>query len=279
MNIQTLATTDISTITACFNEAFENYFVPFHLSPELLSQRILGSGIDLSHSYGVFDEGELVAFMLIAIEKWKGLTSAYNGGTGVIPKYRGRRLVKQMYDVAIPHFKQIGVQQLILEVICANDKAIKAYQSVGLKIERTLACYSGKVVQQQALAENISIRKVEVPNWEVYSTFKSYLPAWDHADVSIKRTIDRYTVLEMYENDNLLAYAMINPASGAIPQFAVADTHRKNRLGTALFSEMASIKNPIKLNNVDTGYPPVHEFLKHLGLTNTIDQYEMLGSL
>ena len=66
--------------------------------------------------------------------------TAFNSGTGVVPKYRGRRIVKQLYDFAIPELLKRGVEKCGLEVIKENEKAIKAYRRVGFEIIKILKC-------------------------------------------------------------------------------------------------------------------------------------------
>lgn len=275
MEIKTLENINLDTLTQTFNKAFENYFVPFKLTPQLLSQRIQISGIDLSNSYGVYDAGKLVSFMLIAIDNLNGIQSAYNGGTGVIPDYRGQKLVKQMYDIAIPKYKNLGVKQLTLEVICENEKAIKAYESVGMKIERRLSCYAGDIIHAETEVEDLNIAVNEKPNWSDYQFMNEYVPAWDHQRNSILRSQGSYKYVELRQDEILHAYAIFNPLNAAIAQFGVSKNHRRKGIGTQLFNVLAKIKSPLKLNNIDSSYKPTHQFLTNLGLKNTIDQFEM----
>jgi len=279
MEIKTLENINLDTLTQTFNKAFENYFVPFKLTPQLLSQRIQNSGIDLSSSYGAFDDDKLVAFMLIAIDDLNGIKSAYNGGTGVIPDYRGQKLVKQMYDIAIPKYKSNGVHQLTLEVICENEKAIKAYESVGMKIDRRLACYAGNITLTETEPIDLEITVNEKPNWTDYRLINEYEPTWDHQQNSILRAQGSYKYVELHQVENLIGYAIFNPVNGAIAQFGVSKAHRRKGIGTQLFSALAKMKSPLKLNNVDTSYDPSKQFLTTLGLKNTIDQFEMKGMI
>lgn len=279
MKIKSLANISLNILTHTFNKAFENYFVPFKLTPQLLSQRIHNSGIDLSHSIGAFENEKLVGFMLIAIDDWGDKRTAYNGGTGVIPEFRGQRLVKQMYDYAIPEFKKLGVEQLILEVICENEKAIKAYESVGMKIDRRLCCYSGEIKDDQRDTIDLKINITNKPNWTMYESIHDYTPSWDHIKQSVNRSEKSYKYVELYQKETLVGFAIINALNGAIPQFGISKDYRRQGLGSVLFKSLADIKSPLKLNNIDSSYTPANEFLKHLGLHNPIDQFEMSGPI
>jgi len=111
MQIKNLTNTNFQSIVDCFNEAFANYFVPIHATFDYLKLRWKGARIDPELSFGVFDEGKIVAFMFIGVDKHYGKLTAHNDGTGVTPVCRGNRLVDKMYEVALPKFKVKGIEQ------------------------------------------------------------------------------------------------------------------------------------------------------------------------
>ena len=136
MHIQTLTGIDMQIITDCFNLAFANYFVKFNATVEYLENRWAAANVDYSLSFGVFDNEQLVGFAIHAVDMRKGELMAFDVGAGVIPSHRGRRLIQQMYDFGLPLFRERGIQQVGLEVIQQNKKAIKAYKRVGFTIDR-----------------------------------------------------------------------------------------------------------------------------------------------
>ena len=80
--------------------------------------------------------GDNFGFIINAIDKRNGILTAFNTGTGVIPEYRGKRIVKSIYAHAIGELRQQGVEKSTLEVITKNDIAIRSYKSIGFSIRR-----------------------------------------------------------------------------------------------------------------------------------------------
>ena len=126
MKFTTLENTAFPTIMETFYTSFENYFVTFPRNNPGFKQRFADAKTDFRYSIGVFDGDRLVAFILHAVDTRKGLKTAFNIGTGVLPEYRGQALVKRMYEFSFPMLKDAGVEFLQLEVIVENESAIKA---------------------------------------------------------------------------------------------------------------------------------------------------------
>ena len=140
MVVRHLGDTDFKNIMECFLSAFENYFVKMPTDYNFYKERWKASGVNFNLSYGMFDNDKLVGFIINAIDERQGELTAYNSGTGVIPEYRGKRIVKTIYDFAIPDLMQNGITKCLLEVITENAKAIKSYEGIGFKICKYYKC-------------------------------------------------------------------------------------------------------------------------------------------
>ena len=65
-------------LTDCFNQAFADYPLPFHLTEEELKARLRASCVDKELSYGAFFNGKLIGFILNSLlKKWKPLFICY----------------------------------------------------------------------------------------------------------------------------------------------------------------------------------------------------------
>ena len=116
-----------------FNLAFSDYIVPFQLTVPLLEQKLQGENVRLSHCIGAFDGPTLAGFILHGADTWPKPALLYNGGTGVIPAYRGQHLVQRMYAHYRQQYKQEGVQRILLEVISTNIPPLKHMRTVVLQ--------------------------------------------------------------------------------------------------------------------------------------------------
>lgn len=269
MTIKNLEKIAFDKIIECFLLAFKNYFVEMPTNLDFYRKRWKYAKVDLKLSYGMFDNEKLVGFIINGIDSRNGVLTAYNTGTGVIPDFRQRNIIKQIYDYAIPKLKSNGIEKCLLEVITANKIAIKTYENIGFDITRTLKCYKGGL-NNSKIDINLIEKKLNqidfktLPNQEYYS--------WDNHKNSLKANPD-YRFFQVETDAEICSYFIINNQSGYLAQFDVLDNNASN--WNDLFCAIESISKKIKINNVDSKFQEKIEVLKSLGIENTIDQYEM----
>lgn len=279
MQIKNLTNTNFQSIVDCFNEAFANYFVPIHVSKEYLTLRWKGARIDPELSYGVFDNDKIVAFMFIGVDEHYGKLTAHNDGTGVIPAYRGQRLVDKMYEVAIPQFKAKGIEQCSLEVIQENARAIAVYERLGFKKLRGVNCFSGEMIPNNIpIPSNLTIQTNTTLNWQLYETCFDFVPCWNNGLNWVKAIPTAYTFFELYEDQQFAGFGIVDK-SGALPIFGIHPNFRKKGYGQILFEKMAATRPELRTNNVEDSSFATLQFLEKVGMKNTINQYEMLLEL
>lgn len=269
MIIKNLGNVRFETIINCFLKSFENYFVELPTDADFWKKRWVTAKVDYNLSYGMFDGNKLAAFIINAVDERNGTKIAFNTGTGVLPKYRGNRIVKSIYDYAIPDLKINGVTKCALEVITDNIKAIKSYQSIGFEICKTFECYKGNINLKSC--ENVTLNKTNynafdwdnLPNQDLYS--------WDfHSRIIKDANYDYYQVIK----DNLVeSYFVINHKNGNLAQFEVLKESKGN--WNRLFNGIKMISETIKINNIDTRLIEKIKFINSIGLVNTVNQYEM----
>jgi hypothetical protein len=229
--------------------------------------------VDFRYSYGMFDEDKLVGFIINGIDFRGGVKTAFNAGTGVLPAYRGRRIVKELYTHALPEFKAQRVQSCALEVITKNENAIKAYQSVGMGITKTYKCYGGTFDIPSTSNSNIFFKKINNPKWDLYNNFNTFGHAWGNSQQAIILN-HNYDYHEMWQGTILKGYFIMNPKNGTIAQFEIKGNDW-SAFGDVMFSKIASIQSKIKINNQDDRNRKKVAYLQKIKLSNVIDQYEM----
>lgn len=269
MIVKNLGNTDFELVLESFLLAFQNYFVTVPTNGDYYKERWKVAKVDFNFSYGMFDGDRLVGFVIHAIDHRNGRLSAFNTGTGVIPDYRGQKIVQSIYDYALEDLKRIEVTNCVLEVITKNERAIRSYTGIGFKTNRTYQCFKGiinpKNMETVTLTE-VALEKVDwasLPNQHFYS--------WDHQKESILRSNYRF----FYVPTKTLpeSFFIIQPNTGYLVQFDLLNGGKEawNRL----FSGIRQISSTIKVNNVDERLMDKLGRLSAIGLVNTIDQYEM----
>ncbi len=272
MKIQSLKDTPFEVILQCFFDAFADYFVDVRMPAAFWQNRWKADRVDFNHSYGIFDNSKLIGFILNGIGYRDGKKMAFNAGTGVIPEYRGQRLVKKMYENFLPDLKNIGVESCALEVITENEKAIKAYQSVGMQITRHYICFNGPF-QIGDFSQKVTVKKVETPSWDNYADLQREGYSWGNSRASVE-LYDSFDAYEMWSEGQLSGYFLIDPKKSTLAQFEVINNDWET-WGMSLFHKVGEICSTIKINNQDNKNQARIRFLKQINLPVTIEQFEM----
>lgn len=273
MEIKSLKDTPFDTILQCFFDAFEDYFVDVRMPEEFWRQRWKADRVDFQYSYGVFDQDQLVAFILNGIGYRDGKKLAFNAGTGVIPAYRGRRLVKTMYETFLPELRSTGIESCVLEVITRNTKAIKAYQSAGMDITRHYICYNGAFETTEVYGADVQFKKASRPDWDRYKTFRQEALSWGNTRDAIE-LYNSFEASEMWFQNNLVGYFLIDLHKKSLAQFEVKDNDWQT-WGNALFKKIGKLTPQIKINNQNNKNQARIRFLNQIKLPVTIEQFEM----
>lgn len=269
MIVKSLQNTEFDIIIDCFLKSFKNYFVEMPTDIHYYKKRWKSVKVDFNLSYGMFENEKLIGFIINAINQQNGDETAFNTGSGVLPGHRGKRIIKSIYEYAILDLKNNGIKKCALEVITENFKAIKSYQSIGFEICKKFECYKGNINLKST--EKVESKKVNyntfdwnnLPNQELYS--------WDNHSEIIKNS--EYDYYQIVINNELEAYFVINQENGYLAQFEVLiDTKESWK---RLFNGIKQISYTIRINNIEEKLKKKIEFIKSIGLENTVNQYEM----
>jgi GNAT superfamily N-acetyltransferase len=217
----------------------------------------------------MFDKGKLVGFILHAIDERNGMLTAFNTATGVIPEYRGKRIVKSIYEYALNDLQQNGIEKSVLEVITKNDIAIQCYESVGFKVCKKYKCYSGNIKMDDSDEFEIKEVSFKAINWEELPNQQFY--SWDfQKETVVERGYIFYQVLNKEEPES---FFIIDPESQYLAQFDILNTENKG--WKRLFSAIMQVSTSVKIINVDERLKDKVNNIGLLGLDNSVDQYEM----
>lgn len=272
MEIKSLKHAALAEIVDCLVASFADYFVQMPADVAYWESRFAGARVDYSLSYGMFDKGKLLGFIMQGIDRRQGERVAFNTGTGVLPAYRGQQVVDRLYAFALPELKAAGVNKCALEVIQKNEKAIRVYERIGFKRTREYKCFRGELnppVEDVFLHETAfeEIEKINSPYHPLYS--------WDNCNGAIRALKDVYKSYILTDKaDTPLGFFVIHPLSGYLAQFEVNKPEEIDNW-KKLFAGIAAISKTVKINNIDSRRKEVISILPELGLENHVDQYEM----
>ena len=269
LTVKDLRNIDLDELLDCFLMAFENYFVKMPTDRNYYKERWKNAKVDFKLSYGMFDGDKLVGFIINAVDKRNGELTAFNTGTGVIPEYRGQKIVKSLYDYALTDFKRNDIVNCSLEVITDNEIAIRSYQSIGFEIIKKYKCFNGTINLENRDSVNLKEISRNEMDWENFPGNAYY--SWDNQKETIQEGNFRF--FQVLNHNSPESFFAINPDNGYLAQFDLLNGG--NNGWDRLFSGIKQISGTIKINNIDERLTNKIEFLNSIGLVNSVDQYEM----
>ena len=273
MTFRTLTDGDFDAVLEAFGESFSDYVVPFALTADQLREISARRGVRFDLSVGAFDGDRLVAFTLNGFDG----TTAYDSGTGVLPTNRRQGLARGVMERSMPNLRAAGAQRYLLEVIKANTRALRLYESLGFTTTRSLACWkfdSGAVANA-----NVSIRLIE-PDWRELASFRDVEPSWQNSDASMVRARAPRSVLGAFDGDLLTGFAIVFPLTHDLAQLAVRHSHRRRGVGAALLARaVGHAGGNVRALNVDARDESIAAFLRASGGTLFVEQFEMSRAL
>lgn len=269
LSIQKLSSISLDEIVACFLRSFEGYFVELPSETDYWNSRFSTSGVDYGLSFGVFDKGQLVAFVIHCTGEENGQGVVFNTGTGVLPLYRGRKLIDLLYNHAIPIFHAEGYSMARLEVIDQNVRAIRVYERIGFLAKRRLKCFQGPL--KQRVRPSVKLVEVELDTIQG-SGFQVVPYSWDHTIEAVRRAGDTFKTYHAIDPSvqTAFGYVILDSAKGHIAQLEAVDDRWEE-----VFAGICQITPTIKINNIDASRIGLLSWLSAEGVPNVIDQFEM----
>lgn len=232
----------VQNILDVFNASFADYYVPIDLTLDQFKLKIDLEDIQLKYSVGCFIHDQLVGFILHGKRKQGGKTILYNAGTGLLPEYRNKKLVRLMYSYFLTHLANTGIHKIELEVITENIKAIRAYEQVGFSKKEVLLYYKiplmnkGQLIQHQIIEwpADLSINKRDF--W-----FKK--PQWQNNILEKYRAYSFYKCIAAQSNNKITGYIIINTVNNRLIQIATHKNYRRQGIATGLLEYLCKIYN------------------------------------
>ncbi len=284
VNYRFLSMNDFPVLHRTLLEAYSDYFIPFQLSEAQFENHIAQNAVDLKLSVGAFNDNRMVGFTLNGFGVWNNKQTAYDAGTGVIPAYRSKGIGNRMFEFLIPKLREIGIEQILLEVISQNEKAIGLYRKLGFEETRKLISYDRRNIDNftSKVQDDIKIREINNPDWKLLKTFWDGNPSWQQSSEALERSLIKKMFFGAFLGEKCVGYGIASSTKGFISQLAVDPNYRKQRIASNILAEIEiKIGNNKQLcfSNVDLNLAGTITFLQNTGFEETLSQFEMIKKL
>ncbi len=277
-----LSEADLPDAHRTFLEAYADYFVPLQMTVGQFENHLVQNNVNWQKSVGAFIEEKMIGLTLNGFGIWNGKQTAYDAGTGVIPSFRNHGAGRGMFEFAIPELKKKGIEQVLLEVITKNERAINLYRSIGFETTRRLIYYERKAAAEKIGFDGFKIAEIENPDWNLLKTFGGIHSSWQNSLESFARNLTRKIILGAFDAEKCIGYGLVYCNSGTVLQIAVAENYRQKGVGGQILEAMQKCvggdKN-LKFSNVDENLIEFNEFLKKCGFRESLRQFEMVKIL
>lgn len=278
-----LSPDDFSALHAALLEAFSDYIVPFQLTEAQFQNHIAVNAVDVNNSVGAFtDDGKMVGFTLNGFGLWNGKATVYDAGTGVVPAFRGKGIGGEIFEFMTPALKQKGSEQILLEVISKNEKAVQLYRRLGFEETRRLLIFEQEKSFDYDSDGNFIVREITEPNWKLLKNFWDGNTSWQNSIEALERGLAQKTVLGAFQGEAPIGYGIIFPKSRNLAQIAVDKNYRRRGVASRLLAEMQKAvekDKPLRVTNVDENLKCAVDFLKNRNFSETLSQFEMIKTL
>lgn len=133
MQIKSLNECTLDEINELWNVGFQQYFSDMTRIVDQTVNHLGTCSIKPHLSVAAYIDWVPAGFVFIGVKHIHGMKTAWNGGTGVNPLFRGRGIAKILLQEAIRRMREADVDIVTLEVRIDNTNAIAAYNKAGFQ--------------------------------------------------------------------------------------------------------------------------------------------------
>lgn len=281
--IKSLDVISFESLYSAFSEAFSDYEV--QVNEEELRIMLSRRGFDPSLSFGLFEDDKLISFTLNGIGAFDGVKTAYDSGTGTLKEHRGKGYASRIFSFSLPHLKEAGVTQYLLEVLQHNDNAVSVYRKLGFEVSREFNYFIQQAslvnIPVKELPSGYEVREISSRQLGDMEDFSDFVPSWQNGYEAIGRRIDDFRIFVAYSDTNPVGYCIFEPGSGDVTQIAVAGAHRRKGIASALLTEAlkTNLHTNVKVINTEIKCSNITNFMSFCGIPPKGRQFEMIRKL
>lgn len=280
IQLDSLATQSWTQVHAAMQEAFADYAADMsYMTEDRLRHRALRNGVDLAGSVGAFAEGRLVGFTLVGYGTWEGQPGAFDAGTGIAPAFRGQHLARQMFGFLEPELRARDCRNFLLDVMCENEAALKAYRASGFEVLRTVDVLQMESLRTPPPPPGLQLLPGALA--EIRALGFGTIPglAWENALEGLARVEENLIVHRAELGGTCVGLGVADPVLRWISFLGVSESHRRKGIGSvllaALLEGLGSEGLPPRIYNLDAADTALQHFFRQRGFSDLGPQYEM----
>lgn len=282
MEIGNLENTGFDTLFRGFERAFADYDIRF--GREEVRSMLERRGYNPRLSFAAFEGGEIVAFTLNGIGSFRGVPTAYDTGTGTAAEYRGRGLAGQIFAHALPHLREAGIRQYVLEVLQSNSSAIAVYRRMNFRVTREFDCFRQSIADISGLevpSAEYAVEPVDIDFVRNACAFCAFEPSWQNGIESIERGAAGLTFLGVSIGGEPAGCCVFDPLTGDLTMLSVRREYRRQGIATRLLAEavLRMQTDFVKALNISSDDGSMPAFLARRNIVPASRQYEMMLSI
>lgn len=263
---------DLTALTAAFNSAYNDYFIPMRLTRDQLERSYDQTSVDYAASRVALDGERIVGFGFLGVRARRG----WVGGVGVIPSHRGRGIARQVMADLLDNARHQELETVQLEVIEDNVAARTLYESLGFSVQRRLLVIGCEELPPAPPAP-VSVRLSSAASvLRYYDSFHPVANPWQRQRESLHYAAQGVQGWTLDERGQLLAYAIGYEWDDVLTLLDVAFSPGREDAFKTLMAALhhqfpRAICRLTNLGEDDPAWPP----LQALGYEEKLAQYEM----
>jgi len=280
LEIRTLKPYDITAMHIAFLEAFSDYKLVVSMDQDQFIRKIIDKlQLKFELSAAAFIEHKMVGFIFTGQGYYRNQLTAYNGGTGVVPGFRGHGITRLIYEYLFPVFSKATIQVCLLEVLTVNTLAERVYHKVGFRRTRLFRCFIFK--KSRIMPPEYPVLIASRADFATYESFWDLAPSYLDHSALLQKNLHNEKIIEIHKTEQLAGYAIYQPQLGRISQLAVNPKFRRQKVGTRLIEYIVEDckDKPVTILNVDNSANSIIRFAKKTGFENQVNQHEMIYDL
>lgn len=268
---------DDKLIYETFKEGFSDYIVQSNINFEDFLKRFFDvDGNDRAFSYIALDGDVGVGVVFGGINTFDEMKSMRCGALCVSPGYRGKGVAQELVRLHKFKAKEQDCEQMVLEVIVGNDRAIRFYEKNDYIKKHDWYIYSTDNFSFLDGVKDCNIKPITVNEVRDYrNAHVDYHIAWSNEIFCIERRDAAYYAA--IEDDKIVG--VISMLGGTILFLHVLEEYRKAGYAKALIKK--ALKEDLEsINTFFSSQKDLEEFLiKNCFVKDKISQYEMAVKL